>query len=113
MDIDPPAYTEWSDSDDDDAVEEGEYTGRFRTNSVPTKLDPPSSATRERMEDWSKTESIAADTPRIFQEIDGLDTVLLKADNARKSAGSSMVISTGQPGSVMTLVPQNVVIVSE
>ncbi|KAG6810860.1 hypothetical protein H0H92_010044 [Tricholoma furcatifolium] len=40
---------------------------------------------------------------RILQEIDGLDAVLLKADNARKSAGSSTVTSTGQPGSVTTL----------
>ncbi|KAG6891452.1 hypothetical protein C0992_006711 [Termitomyces sp. T32_za158] len=40
---------------------------------------------------------------RIFREIDGLDAVLLKADNARKNAGSSTIIATGQPGSVTVL----------
>lgn len=57
----------WSDSDDDgearcgddrenrDEVEgEGEYTGRWKTVKVRTKLDPPSSATRERMEQWGR-----------------------------------------------------------
>ncbi|KAG5644342.1 hypothetical protein DXG03_008639 [Asterophora parasitica] len=52
----------WSDSDDDDPrvddgvveVGEGEYTGRFTTVRVRTKLDPPSSATRERMEEWGR-----------------------------------------------------------
>jgi hypothetical protein len=58
----------WSDSDDDDdearygdhrengeEVEgEGEYTGRWNTVKVRTKLDPPSSATRERMERWGR-----------------------------------------------------------
>jgi hypothetical protein len=57
----------WSDSDDDDAtlrdgryadgeqVEgEGEYTGKWRMLTVRTKLDPPSSATRERMEEWGR-----------------------------------------------------------
>ncbi|KAF9456860.1 hypothetical protein BDZ94DRAFT_1326661 [Collybia nuda] len=64
----PSTWTEadaggWSDSDDDtpgpapvDAIEvgEGEFTGRFHTLSVRTKLDPPSSATRVRMEDWGR-----------------------------------------------------------
>ncbi|KAF4581360.1 hypothetical protein EYR40_002948 [Pleurotus pulmonarius] len=31
---------------------EGEYTGRWRLLDVPTKNDPPSSATRERMDKW-------------------------------------------------------------
>jgi hypothetical protein len=56
----------WSDSDDDDAdlsdggrhdkhVEgEGEYTGKWRMLTVRTKLDPPSSATRDRMEEWGR-----------------------------------------------------------
>ncbi|KAF5380102.1 hypothetical protein D9615_006126 [Tricholomella constricta] len=47
----------WSDTDDDDNEEEvgeGEYTGRFRTVRVRTKLDPPSSATRERMDQWGR-----------------------------------------------------------
>ncbi|KDQ22271.1 hypothetical protein PLEOSDRAFT_1098282 [Pleurotus ostreatus PC15] len=31
---------------------EGEYTGRWKLLAVPTKNDPPSSATRERMDKW-------------------------------------------------------------
>jgi len=53
----------WSDSDDDsdggkgvgEAEEgEGEYTGRFTMLTVRTKADPPTSATRERMEGWGR-----------------------------------------------------------
>jgi hypothetical protein len=60
----------WSDSDDDDhalpggsgghaedgeAMEgEGEYTGKWKMVAVRTKLDPPSSATKERMEEWGR-----------------------------------------------------------
>jgi len=49
----------WSDSDDDDIGEqieegEGEYTGHFRTVRVPTKEDPPSSATKARQEEWGR-----------------------------------------------------------
>ncbi|KAG6856850.1 hypothetical protein H0H87_012908 [Tephrocybe sp. NHM501043] len=40
---------------------------------------------------------------RIFREVDGLDAVLLKADKARKSAGSATVLATGQPGSATAL----------
>ncbi|PPR08245.1 hypothetical protein CVT24_001287 [Panaeolus cyanescens] len=76
----PPDSGGWSDSDDDTttnfastlestqrkvskhasiqdagAVEgEGEYTGRWRMMKVRTKMDPPSSATRVRMEDWGR-----------------------------------------------------------
>ncbi|KAG6863697.1 hypothetical protein C0991_004047 [Blastosporella zonata] len=61
----PPA--EWSDDDDDlyntnptpnphlePEIGQGEYTGRFLTLRVRTKLDPPSSATRDRMEEWGR-----------------------------------------------------------
>jgi hypothetical protein len=55
----------WSDSDDDEGERagpagedgehgEGEYTGRFHMLTVRTKLDPPSSATRTRMEEWGR-----------------------------------------------------------
>ncbi|KAG5653559.1 hypothetical protein H0H81_012248 [Sphagnurus paluster] len=53
----------WTDSEDEQdkhntvessEVGEGEYTGRFRMVRVRTKLDPPSSATRERMEEWGR-----------------------------------------------------------
>ncbi|KAG5353073.1 hypothetical protein C0989_010696 [Termitomyces sp. Mn162] len=42
------------DSDDDIPDGEGDYTGTFRSFSVRTKLDPPSSATRERQEEWGR-----------------------------------------------------------
>jgi hypothetical protein len=62
---DPNDAGRWSDSDSDeneDGVwnqngnreEEGEYTGRFRMMTVRTKADPPTSATRERMDMWGR-----------------------------------------------------------
>ncbi|KAF9566463.1 hypothetical protein CPC08DRAFT_703800 [Agrocybe pediades] len=53
----------WSDSDEEEdrrvigeQIEEGEgeYTGHFRTLRIPTKEDPPSSATRARQEEWGR-----------------------------------------------------------
>ncbi|KAI0777505.1 hypothetical protein BD413DRAFT_661353 [Trametes elegans] len=41
------------DSDDfDDFDQAGEYTGRFKVFTVPTKADPPSSCTRTRQQAW-------------------------------------------------------------
>ncbi|KAI0318078.1 hypothetical protein OF83DRAFT_1282963 [Amylostereum chailletii] len=44
---------EWSSSSDDD-THEGEYTGKFRMMKVPTKVDPPTSNTRERIDRWGR-----------------------------------------------------------
>ncbi|TFY76824.1 hypothetical protein EWM64_g7188 [Hericium alpestre] len=48
----------WSSSDNEperDAFDgTGEFTGKFRMMSVPTKVDPPTSATRERIESWGR-----------------------------------------------------------
>jgi hypothetical protein len=45
----------WSDSNSESEPEgEGEYTGKFTTMTVRTKADPPTSATRERMEGWGR-----------------------------------------------------------
>ncbi|CCL99775.1 uncharacterized protein FIBRA_01797 [Fibroporia radiculosa] len=46
----------WSDSDSDDVEfdQTGEYTGKFRLITVPTKEDPPSPTTRRRMEKWGR-----------------------------------------------------------
>ncbi|KAH9958013.1 hypothetical protein BC827DRAFT_1221608 [Russula dissimulans] len=41
-------------SDGGDSEQEGEYTGKFRELHVPTKADPPTSATRERIEKWGR-----------------------------------------------------------
>ncbi|KAG6888946.1 hypothetical protein C0995_004801 [Termitomyces sp. Mi166 len=54
FDVTDPSVGAWSDSDDDAGAGEGEYTGHFRSFSVRTKLDPPSSATRKRQEDWGR-----------------------------------------------------------
>ncbi|KAI9510178.1 hypothetical protein F5148DRAFT_1181341 [Russula earlei] len=46
---------DFSSSSDGDGLEhEGEYTGRFRVVHVPTKADPPTSTTRERIEQWGR-----------------------------------------------------------
>jgi hypothetical protein len=42
-------------AEDREVVEgEGEYTGKWRMITLRTKLDPPSSATRQRMEEWGR-----------------------------------------------------------
>ncbi|KAJ3734342.1 hypothetical protein DFJ43DRAFT_993538 [Lentinula guzmanii] len=35
----------------------GEFTGHWRTTQIPTKADPPSSATRSRMDEWGRPKS--------------------------------------------------------
>ncbi|OBZ77297.1 hypothetical protein A0H81_02060 [Grifola frondosa] len=46
----------WDDDDDDDDDDlfnqSGEYTGKFTLLTVPTKADPPSSCTKQRMDAW-------------------------------------------------------------
>ena len=44
----------WSSSDGNSSEQEGEYTGKFRVMQVPTKADPPTSGTRERIEQWGR-----------------------------------------------------------
>ena len=44
----------WSSSDSGSPEQEGEYTGKFRDLHVLTKVDPPTSATRERIEQWGR-----------------------------------------------------------
>jgi hypothetical protein len=63
-DAPPSSNGGWSDSEQEPAVAlggmegvdegEGEYTGRWKMMLVRTKQDPPSSATRVRMEDWGR-----------------------------------------------------------
>ncbi|KAA1476574.1 hypothetical protein DENSPDRAFT_843562 [Dentipellis sp. KUC8613] len=61
----PPAFdfTAGADPADDDSSSdhvadefsgEGEFTGKFRMMSVPTKMDPPTSETRDRIESWGR-----------------------------------------------------------
>ncbi|EKM56878.1 uncharacterized protein PHACADRAFT_172566 [Phanerochaete carnosa HHB-10118-sp] len=48
---------EWTDEDEDGKNEfdhTGEYTGKFKIITVPTKQDPPSSMTRHRQDMWGK-----------------------------------------------------------
>ena len=44
----------WSSSDGGLSEQEGEFTGKFRVMHVPTKADPPTSTTRERIEQWGR-----------------------------------------------------------
>ena len=44
----------WSSSNEGASEQEGEFTGKFRVVRVPTKVDPPTSATRERIEQWGR-----------------------------------------------------------
>lgn len=46
----------WTDEDERDERFDhtGEYTGRFMMLKVPTKMDPPSSATKQRMDMWGR-----------------------------------------------------------
>ena len=66
-DVPPSSNGGWSDSEDEDGrgpivipgmeegeEGEGEYTGHWKMMLVRTKQDPPSSATRERMEEWGR-----------------------------------------------------------
>ncbi|KAL4068525.1 hypothetical protein V8B97DRAFT_841033 [Scleroderma yunnanense] len=43
----------WSDSDDDFNLT-GEYTGKYKMVLVPTKVDPPTSGTKGKMEAWGR-----------------------------------------------------------
>lgn len=47
----------WSSSDSGSSEQEGDYTGKFRDLHIPTKVDPPTSATRERIEQWGRPRS--------------------------------------------------------
>lgn len=44
----------WSSSDSGGSEQEGEYTGKFRVMQIPTKVDPPTSGTRDRIEQWGR-----------------------------------------------------------
>ena len=44
----------WSSSNEGPSEQEGDFTGKFRVVSVPTKADPPTSGTRERIKQWGR-----------------------------------------------------------
>ncbi|EIW55932.1 uncharacterized protein TRAVEDRAFT_73651 [Trametes versicolor FP-101664 SS1] len=46
------AWDDQESDDSDDFDQTGEYTGRFKILTVPTKADPPSSCTRTRQQAW-------------------------------------------------------------
>ncbi|EGN92530.1 hypothetical protein SERLA73DRAFT_79466 [Serpula lacrymans var. lacrymans S7.3] len=52
----PPSDGGWSESDEeeDGFDQSGEYTGKFRMVKIPTKEDPPTSGTRDRMDSWGR-----------------------------------------------------------
>ena len=55
---DPGAWDDVdSGTDSEDFDQTGEYTGRFKAFTVPTKADPPSSCTRSRQDAWGNPSS--------------------------------------------------------
>jgi hypothetical protein len=48
----------WSLSAGDLSEQEGEYTGKFCVMHIPMKADPPTSTTRERIEQWQRPTSL-------------------------------------------------------
>ncbi|KAH7905052.1 hypothetical protein BJ138DRAFT_1130682 [Hygrophoropsis aurantiaca] len=62
-----PSSEGWSDSDSacEDFDQTGEYTGKFKLVSIPTKEDPPTSGTRDRMESWGRPVSPFPYGPRL------------------------------------------------
>lgn len=62
---DADAWDDVSDADgDDDFDQTGDYTGRFKVLTVPTKADPPSSCTRARQHAWGNPSSPFPGGPR-------------------------------------------------
>ncbi|GLB44615.1 putative nuclear pore complex scaffold, nucleoporins 186/192/205 [Lyophyllum shimeji] len=75
--------------------------------AVEASMGPNISITIEHLADFVITKLIQginrpddAYGVRIFKQIDGFDAVLVKADNARKSAGSATVVSSGPQGTL-------------
>ncbi|KAG6899012.1 hypothetical protein C0993_001771, partial [Termitomyces sp. T159_Od127] len=85
FDVTDPSVCVWSD-DDDDNLDEGEYTGSFRSFNIRTKLDPPSSATRGRQEEWGRPI-----TPFPYRKIERLD--LLKEEDEQEDSELPMATS--------------------
>ena len=55
---DPGAWDDVDSGEDEDEFDQtGEYTGRFKVLTVPTKADPPSSCTRSRQDAWGNPSS--------------------------------------------------------
>ncbi|KAI1798379.1 hypothetical protein LXA43DRAFT_1088487 [Ganoderma leucocontextum] len=54
---DPGAWDDVDEGSDSDFDQTGEYTGRFKVLTVPTKADPPSSCTRSRQDAWGNPSS--------------------------------------------------------
>ncbi|KAF9258887.1 hypothetical protein L218DRAFT_1004415 [Marasmius fiardii PR-910] len=100
------SIAEWSDgeSEEDVGVEhlrkgaeevgqgEGEYTGRWRMWKVRTKADPPSSATRTRMDSWGRPISPyppellqRSESPSPGEPAEDEDTIQLVKDNDRRA----------------------------
>ncbi|KAI0938863.1 hypothetical protein AcV5_000449 [Taiwanofungus camphoratus] len=82
--VDAMGSDAWSDSDEDDGFDHsGEYTGKFKVLTVPTKADPPSSCTRHRMDAWGRPISpFPGHVRRQKRELDSEDEAMLTEDNS-------------------------------
>ncbi|THH19655.1 hypothetical protein EW146_g1562 [Bondarzewia mesenterica] len=56
-DVDDESSEEERERGKGDEEDTGEYTGRFKVMTVPIKADPPTSATRDRIERWGRPRS--------------------------------------------------------
>ncbi|KAH0834907.1 Pex19 protein family-domain-containing protein [Lanmaoa asiatica] len=80
----------WSDSDDDGFNLTGEYTGKYKILKVPTKADPPTSGTKERMESWGRPVS-----PFPYSEI--MERSLPLSDFAEDGSGREDILESMIP----------------
>lgn len=80
----------WSDSDDDEFNLTGEYTGKYKILKVPTKADPPTNETKERVEPWGRPVS-----PFPYTGI--MERSLPLSDFAEDSGGRDDILDSTMP----------------
>jgi hypothetical protein len=97
-----------SSSDEGVSEQEGEFTGKFRVVNVPTKADPPTSATRERIEQWGRPLSpfprkvatiVEDDAQSDVEEISDVDLPLVQPLFSTQQKEDGHVTEAEQPGS--------------
>jgi hypothetical protein len=93
-----------SSSDEGVSEQEGEFTGKFRVVSVPTKADPPTSATRERIEQWGRPLSpfprviVEDDAHSDVEEISDVDLPLVQPLFSTQQKEDGLITEAEQPG---------------
>jgi hypothetical protein len=101
----PSSNGGWTDSDSDsgtDFDQSGDYTGKFTMMKVPTKVDPPTSGTRDRINRWGRPVSPFPGAKRKVKgslKKDGDNSLFDDSDDARdgSSGGVSMLVVDNRP----------------